>query len=95
MHALRRRARSDPLGADTVPAQRFAYVATWNAELARLGGTQTVELWVAAAAEWDKVTRPHESAYCRWRGAQVALASGQATVATKLLRRAARPLFAA
>lgn len=90
LRALRRRARTDPLGVDTVPAQRFAYAATWNAELARLAGAQTIELWVAAAAEWDKVTRPHESAYCRWRGAQVANTTGHATLAGKLLRRAAR-----
>ena len=33
---------------------------------------------------------PHDAAYCRWRGAQVALATGQGTVAARLLRRAAR-----
>ena len=32
--------------------------------------------------------RPHDAAYCRWRGAEVALATGQATVAGRLLRRA-------
>jgi hypothetical protein len=49
-----------------------------------------VDLWVAAATEWDRINRPHDAAYSRWRAAQVALATGQATMAATLLRRAAR-----
>ena len=45
--------------------------------------------WTLAASAWDKLTRPHDAAYCRWRAGQAALATGQATVAVKLLRRAA------
>ena len=53
-------------------------------------GDAVVELWAAAAAAWDKIVRPHDSAYCRWRGAQVAFATEQASAARKLLRRAER-----
>ena len=59
------------------------------AELARLDGSATVGDWVRAAAAWDRLTRPHDSAYCRWRGAQLALREGQGTIAARLLKRAA------
>ena len=79
----------NPFGVDGLPIDQIA-AAQWHAELARLQGTQSVDLWIAAAVEWDRENRPHDSAYCRWRGAQVALATGHATSARKLLRRAAR-----
>lgn len=69
---------------------RAAAEATYAAETARLADRQTVEMWVAAATEWDTINRPHDAAYSRWRAAQVALAAGQATMSTTLLRRAAR-----
>jgi tetratricopeptide (TPR) repeat protein len=74
----------DPLAHD--PAHRV----TWEAELARLGGAPTVEHWVRAGAAWDRLGRPHDAAYCRWRAAQVAQATGQGSVAGRLLKRAAR-----
>jgi hypothetical protein len=73
-----------------MPAERGACAATWAAELGRLSRKETVDAWVAAAAAWDLMARPHDAAYCRWRGAAAALAAGQASVATKLLRRAER-----
>ena len=39
---------------------------------------------------WDKLGRPHDAAYCRWRRRQAAIADGQRTIAERLLRRAAR-----
>ena len=42
------------------------------------------------AGIWDRLHRPHDAAYYRWRGAQAAIANGQGTIAAKLLRRAAR-----
>jgi len=88
--ALRARMKVDPFSDATPSAERSACGASWRAELSRLSGGQSVERWAAAATEWDKLNRPHDAAYCRWRGAQVALGTGQATVAGKLLRRAAR-----
>jgi hypothetical protein len=61
----------------------------FEAELARLHQKATVDLWVQAARDWDRIQRPHDAAYCRWRAAQLALQSDQGTVAAKLLRRAA------
>ncbi len=93
--------RVDPFAPAGELAARTGLQRTWHAELARLSGEQTVDMWVAAAAEWDKITRPHDSAYCRWRAAEVALATGQATLAQRLLNRASRdarehvPLLAA
>jgi hypothetical protein len=87
------RSAADDLPVDpcrAVDAASRAGAATYAAEMARLTDQQTVDPWVAAAAEWDKLSRPHDAAYCRWRAAQVALATGRATTATALLRRAAR-----
>jgi hypothetical protein len=64
--------------------------ATYAAERARLAGRQTVEVWVEVAREWEQLARPHDAAYARWRAAQVAVASGQAALAERLLRRAAQ-----
>jgi hypothetical protein len=80
----------DPFATPNVNANRSALHAAWDAEIARLSGTPTLHLWAAAAAAWDKIGRPHDSAYCRWRGAQIALATGQASTAARLLRRAER-----
>jgi hypothetical protein len=80
----------DPFATPNVNANRPALRATWDAEIGRLTGTASLRLWAAAAGAWDKIGRPHDSAYCRWRGAQVALATGQASTAPKLLRRAER-----
>ncbi|HET6940302.1 MAG TPA: hypothetical protein VFI19_16920, partial [Nocardioides sp.] len=83
LEELRARADRDPLAHDP------GHAATWAAELSRLQGQDAVEPWLRAAAEWDTLSRPHDAAYCRWRAAQVAVAQGKATVAGKLLRRAA------
>ena len=86
---LRSRAPGDPF-TTTSPADGPALRASWQAETARLAGQPSLELWATAAGEWDKLSRPHDAAYCRWRGAQIALATGQGTIALRLLRRAAR-----
>ncbi len=46
--------------------------------------------WAAAVKEWDKIGRPFEASYARWRGAQAALATGQGTLAIRLLQRAGK-----
>ena len=57
--------------------------------MTRLNGEQSLERWTSAASAWDRLTRPHDAAYCRGRAAQVALREGQGTAAARLLRRAA------
>ncbi len=66
-----------------------ALVSTFGAEMSRLGHRERTSGWADAATQWDGLGRPHDSAYCRWRGAQVALREGQGTVAARLLKRAA------
>ena len=83
-------AAADPFGPDALVGAVPAYAATWAAELTRVSGTATVEHWTRVAAAWDKLARPHDAAYARWRAGQVALTIGQATLAARLLRRAAR-----
>ena len=81
---------TDPFGKERSPVDGPAWRLTWHAETGRLSGEQTVEGWTAAATAWDDLTRPHDAAYCRWRAAQVALRQRRGTVASRLLRRAAR-----
>ena len=87
--SLHEQAQADPFAPGAVSAERSANSAQWAAELGRLSSGQKVETWVSAATEWDRLERPHDAAYCRWRGAQVALSTGQANTARKLLKRAA------
>ena len=81
---------TDPFGGEQPLVDDDAWRRTWRAEIARLNGEQTVDDWAAAAMEWDDLTRPHDAAYCRWRAAQVALQQRRGTVASRLLKRAAR-----
>ena len=83
LHDMRAHAVRDPLANDP------GHSATWLAELERIAGTAKVEHWAKAATEWDRLSHPHDAAYCRWRAAQLALAAGQGSVAARLLRRAA------
>jgi hypothetical protein len=89
MEDLRAGAAVDPFGADALGADVSANQAVWSAELARLEGADSVEHWTRAAAAWDRLARPHDAAYCRWRAAQCALREGRGTVAARLLKRAA------
>ena len=87
---LRARAGARHPFTTTTRADGPAQAASWQAETARLAGQPALELWATAAARGNSLSRPHDAAYCRWRGAQVALATGQGTIAVRLLRRAAR-----
>jgi hypothetical protein len=90
LHALHAHCLADPFSGDAVGVEHGAARATWDAELARLTSTETVEHWVQAATGWHRLGRPHEATYCRWRGAEVALRVGQAMLANRMLKRAAR-----
>jgi hypothetical protein len=85
---VRSTVREDPFGPRAGPLTP-ARARTYSAELGRLGGHQRVDAWLTAATAWDRLTRPHDSAYCRWRAADVALREGQAPIAARLLKRAA------
>ena len=89
LHDMAAGALGDPFGEEAFDVAVPAWSRSWRAELSRIQGAGTVEAWVSAAAEWDRLTWPHEAAYCRWRGAQVALREGHGTVAGRLLNRAA------
>ena len=89
LEGLRASCVTDPLSRRRVPPDSEAWQKVWEAELARLRGTATMEDWASAAAEWDRLNRPHDAAYCRWRAAQVAVREGQGTIAARLLKKAA------
>ena len=65
------------------------HACTVAAELSRAAATDSVDDWARATRLWDRVPRPHDAAYARWRAAQCALREGQGTVAARLLKRAA------
>ena len=89
LHDLRSGAITDPFEEGPLHAAAPAMSHLWRAELARIHGTDTIELWVLAAAAFDRLTWPHDSAYCHWRAAQVALRTDEGTRASRLLKRAA------
>ncbi|TGN64083.1 XRE family transcriptional regulator [Nocardioides eburneiflavus] len=83
------RARRQPFDAAGVEASHRAVRHQWEGELGRIMEAVDQSPWVRAALEWDRLARPHDAAYCRWRAAQSALRSGQGTIAARLLKRAA------
>jgi hypothetical protein len=70
--------------------QLRAHARCWDLELARIGRVDRAAAWVETASLWDRLGRPPDAAYCRWRGAQAAVREGQGTAAARLLKRAAR-----
>ena len=85
-----RDASRDPFGPEAFGPAVSACADAWAAEVARAAGTGSVEAWSRAATAWDRLLRPHDAAYCRWRAAEVALATTQSGTASRLLGRAAR-----
>ena len=72
--------------AATIPGER----ATWEAERARLAGSNDSEAWAGAAKIWDGLGCPHRAGYAWWRQAQAQLEEGQPiTAAAGALRAAA------
>ena len=79
--------RDDPTD---IPSQaQNAYRRARTAELSRLANEPRPDLWAAAATEWDRINRPFDASYSRWRGAQAATATGRTDLAQRLLRSAA------
>ena len=89
LRRLRERA-PESLFRSTRRADERATAESWRAETARLSGATSIPLWTGAAGEWDKIDRPHDAAYCRWRGARDALTMGEGRIAQRMLRRAAQ-----
>ena len=62
-----------------------AWLATGAAELARARGRGSAAQWTKAAVAWSAVGRPYEEALMRWRGAEVAAATGERDTAAGLI----------
>lgn len=88
LQVWRRQWSDDPFASAAPHVAMPATYATWRAELARLDDTATVAQWTEAADLWDRIRRPHDAGYCRWRAAELSLADGQGTITARLLRRA-------
>ena len=88
--SARRSATPDPLDDAPHGLEVPGDALVWRAEVARLLGEDRMGYWVEAAVEWDRLHRPHDAAYCRWRATQVSSPDGQGTLAARLQRRAAR-----
>lgn len=89
LHRAVAEAAVDPFGPDVRDATAPALFLSWRAEVDRIEDRESVEAWSRAAAAWDRFGCPHDAAYCRWRGAQVALRGGRGTTASRLLAQAA------
>ena len=87
LHRLHGACSRDPFGPHPMIGHGTAARALWCAEIRRLEGPESLDLWTGAATEWDRLTRPHDAAYCRWRGARLALRQGDTTAARGLLER--------
>jgi len=86
---LHRGLTAEPFAPRPTFVAAVAHGAMWAAELAKLAGEDSVDHWVRAATAWDDLTHVYDAAYCRWRAAQVALATSHGTAARRLLKRAA------
>ena len=51
-----------------------AWLETARADAARAAGEPSAELWVSAAAAWDRIERPYRRALARWREAEALVA---------------------
>ncbi len=76
---LLERARRCADRAAAVTPDAAAWLAVAEAEHARFAGERdSSDLWAAAVAAWDRLGRPHQGAYCRWRWAEALQATGRA-----------------
>ena len=89
LQTMRKAVTPDPFSSTGPVRVAGATGAAWRAEIARAAARDSTDGWARVAALWDEVRRPHDAAYCRWRAAQCALREGQATIASRLLKRAA------
>jgi DNA-binding CsgD family transcriptional regulator/tetratricopeptide (TPR) repeat protein len=76
IHMQRLRAAAQEGG----PVER-AWCAVGAAELSRARGRNDPKLWVAAAKEWDAITRPFQRAISLWRATEAYVEAGDRTKA--------------
>ncbi len=76
IHMQRLRAAAQEGG----PVER-AWRAVGAAELARARGRNDPKLWIAAAKEWDAITRPFQRAISLWRATEAYVEAGDRTKA--------------
>ncbi len=79
----------EPFTAGPLAATADAERSFWEAELARLQGRESSDLWEAAADQWKILRRPRHRAYALWRQADCLLATGQRAIAEPVIREAA------
>ena len=55
--------------------------ASWTAEASRADGTSDADTWESVAMGWQRLQRPHRSAYALWRSVEAHAAEGHLPVA--------------
>jgi DNA-binding CsgD family transcriptional regulator/tetratricopeptide (TPR) repeat protein len=78
-----------PLADHAYVARTGADRAGWAAEGSRAAGNSDPAAWDAVAREWERIRRPHQSAYAWWRCAEARLAQSGRSAAVGPLRSAA------
>jgi DNA-binding CsgD family transcriptional regulator len=63
-----------------------AWCAVGAAELARARGRSDPKLWLAAAREWDAITRPFPRAMALWRATEAQIDAGDRAAAAETAR---------
>jgi DNA-binding CsgD family transcriptional regulator len=74
-------ARRAAVEASVVTPNVDGWRALTEAEYKRTRGVAAPELWLEAAAVWDRLERPPLAAYCRWREAEALVAAGASRTA--------------
>jgi DNA-binding CsgD family transcriptional regulator/tetratricopeptide (TPR) repeat protein len=85
------------LGHGVIPPEASADAAGCEAEFSRLERHSDPERWAAVVASWDRLSRPYEASYARWRQAEALLTIKAARATATVLRqahKAARELHA-
>jgi len=93
-----RQEERDAIGRAVIQAQRLgaaaqeggpiehAWQSVGKAELGRARGRLTLDLWLAAAGEWDAIDRPYQAAIMRWHAAEAQVEAGNRDAAAELAR---------
>ena len=69
-------ARRSAAEASNITPNVQGWLALAEAEYARTMGKTPASMWSQTAETWERIDRPPEAAYCRWRQAEALLAAG-------------------
>jgi DNA-binding CsgD family transcriptional regulator/tetratricopeptide (TPR) repeat protein len=78
----------EPIAEERAPPETLIQWMVADAELARLDGTPTPDLWHEIADRWDRLGQPYQGIYARLREAEARLATDERPASARALRAA-------